>query len=401
VEIFIQKLYRIIKKHCPHFVTMYVKRFGWIVFNIIANLRYTVNRNKYTVELEAILASHREVRGVIIHPSNVDWFSVLFQRFQQLAICFSKRNYLFFYCSPTFYKKGFIKISENLFVCSYDTLNALRAVPLPIIYINPKIYAENIVSKYKNYRLLYDYSDDLDVWVKDKKMKEAHEFLLNKASLVIATADNLYNEVREKHSNVILCNNGVNYEYFHKNSRAGRAKVFADIEQIANFNRPIVGFYGALARWFDWDLFLHAVTSRLDYSFVLMGHDYDGSIENIDIARYPNLYFLGEKKHQDLPSYLYHFNVAIIPFIVNKITNSFSSVKLFEYMAGGKPIVTTAIKECYKYKSVLVSGNKEEFVQNLDKAIGLGKNREYLNLLDREARDNTWDKRIERIIESI
>ncbi|MBQ5347017.1 MAG: glycosyltransferase, partial [Ruminococcus sp.] len=72
---------------------------------------------------------------------------------------------------------------------------------------------------------------------------------------------------------------------------------------------------------------------------------------------------------QVLPYYATHFSVCTIPFLVNDITQATSPIKLFEYMALGKPIVTTAMNECKKYKSVMIAEDKKDFLEKIEKAI--------------------------------
>ena len=86
--------------------------------------------------------------------------------------------------------------------------------------------------------------------------------------------------------------------------------------------------------------------------------------------------------------------------MINDITKATSPLKLFEYMALGKPIVTTAMTECKKYKSVFISDNYDEFVSLIDVAINI-KDSEYFNLLEKEALENTWYEKAKIIIELI
>jgi glycosyltransferase involved in cell wall biosynthesis len=123
-------------------------------------------------------------------------------------------------------------------------------------------------------------------------------------------------------------------------------------------------------------------------------------MRNYNLSK-PNLSYLRAKDYHDLPRYLNHFDATIIPFKINKITRATSPLKLFEYMAGGKPIVITDMDECKSYKSVLVSRNKREFLKNLDKAIKLKNNKKYMDLLTKEAKENTWSKRVEEIIREL
>ena len=89
--------------------------------------------------------------------------------------------------------------------------------------------------------------------------------------------------------------------------------------------------------------------------------------------------------------------------MINDITQATSPLKLFEYMALGKPIVTTAMKECKKYKSVMIAKDKNEFIQLVDKDNILNKehNVSYFNLLNDEALENTWEQKAKIIIDLI
>jgi glycosyltransferase involved in cell wall biosynthesis len=87
----------------------------------------------------------------------------------------------------------------------------------------------------------------------------------------------------------------------------------------------------------------------------------------------------------------------MIPFRINEITESASPIKLFEYMALGRPIVTTDMAECRKYKSVLIGKDHEDFIQRIDDALAMKNDKDYGALLKREARENTWESRVELI----
>jgi hypothetical protein len=91
----------------------------------------------------------------------------------------------------------------------------------------------------------------------------------------------------------------------------------------------------------------------------------------------------------------------MIPFKINEITKSTSPIKLFEYMALHKPIVTTAMPECKKYKSVMTANTEEEFALNIDSALKLKTDKKHIELLDKEAKANTWEAKAKEIIKLI
>jgi glycosyltransferase involved in cell wall biosynthesis len=221
--------------------------------------------------------------------------------------------------------------------------------------------------------------------------------LLEKADLVTATADKLFQQAREKvEGRLILNPNAVDVMHFSRTI----SEPPKDIAHIVDNKKPIIGYYGALAEWFDYDL-LKYLAENTDYNYVMIGPDYDNSMHEHGLDLISNIYILGPRKYEDLPCYLQFFDVAIIPFKINKITESTSPVKLFEYMAGGKPIVTTAMHECKKYKSVLIAESKEDFIKKIEQAIKLKNSKEYIRLLEKEASENTWDARVKEILKSI
>ena len=161
----------------------------------------------------------------------------------------------------------------------------------------------------------------------------------------------------------------------------------------------MVGYHGALSTWFDWSLWLHAARARPDWSFVLVGPAFRVTEEEIRerVAERPNLYYLGAKPFRQLTRYTARFDVAAIPFTLNAVTHACSPVKLFEYMAAGKPVVATPMREVLKYRSVLVADGPDSFVARLDEAVARRSDPDYQALLAREAAANTWRSRAETL----
>ena len=353
------------------------------------------------LDLDQVLDQNRGHKGIVVYPPFIDW-SWMRQRPHQLMAQFAEAGYLSLFCSPrkrTDSFEGFSRVAERLYLC--ESVDLVRRIPNPILLVGWTGHWETI-KQFRSPLVIYDYLDNLSVssrgGVPDRHKLELHRKLVTRSEIVLATASQLYDEVRQLRPDAIFCPNGVDYDHFRLSAPP---LVPADIADLVGAGRPIIGYYGALARWFDYDLVAHAAEARGDCEFLLIGPDFDGSLAASHIARLPNVHWLGEKKYEDLPAYLYYFNVATIPFLINDITKATSPVKLFEYMAGGKPIVATDMPECGKYSCVMVARDADEYTAMLDEAIHRGKLDGYRQELDREAHDNTWQRRAKQIIERL
>ncbi len=358
--------------------------------------RWVGNRN-----LKRILDETRDRKGIVIYPPLIDW-SWMRQRPQQLMIEFAKAGYLSLFCSHkrrTDAFEGFQRVGERLYLC--DNIEWLYDLPNPILLMTWLDHWET-AQRFRRPVVIYDYLDDLAVRGEDgtprRRIVELHHELVTKADIVLATARRLYEEVSRLRPDALYCINGADYEHFHLTSAPAAP---ADIADLVQTGRPIIGYHGAMAQWFDYHLLAHAASIRKDCEFLLVGPDFDGTLASSGVADLPNVRWVGEKKYEELPSYLHCFTVATIPFLVNDITKATSPVKLFEYMAGGKPIVTTDLPECRRWPCVIVARDSAEYAAALDEAIERGRLDSYRRMLDQEARANTWEMRGRQIVEQL
>jgi glycosyltransferase involved in cell wall biosynthesis len=361
------------------------------------NLRANFQKNRYGDFINVFLQG-KNFKDIIFYPSLVEWDTPLFQRPHQLFRELSMRGYLIFFLTPNpaADKTNPIRqINNNLFVIKdIDMMFALREEPL-ILWIS---WTPHIVCKelFSNSRLIYDYMDELDVFGSYcELMENDHKRLIDTSDVVMATSENLYSGVKKMRHDAILTPNGVRIEDF----KVEVERIPSDLEPIIKRNKPIVGYYGALAKWLDYDLINFACDNCEELSFVFIGPKLDNSSGKL--RAFNNLFLLGSKKYEDLKHYLKCFDVAIIPFQTGKVADSTSPVKLFEYMAGGKPIVTTGMKECRKFKGVFVSESYRDFIGNLRKSLTMKNHNEYLTLLKEEATTNTWQERVHKIVAAL
>ena len=402
------------KKVCKYFISEYGTK-----VNIFSIVYYKLNKKKFEDKFEEILQG--EYDRIIIWKSDFGWNVPLFQRPQHIAKNLSDENCLVFYevTTMTDKVKDLKKIKDNLYL-----VNLKNSVIKNILFskvekkLNKNKYIQFYSTDYKialeevktyikqGFKIIYEYIDDLSPQILGtdeipRNTIEKYNYMLKdtKNIFVIVTADKLENDIVEKRGTEKLAfsSNGVDYEHFQDIDLS--YKFEEDFENILKQNKPIIGYYGALASWVDYDLIKYLAENRPNYNIVFFGVKYDGEYDKSGVDSLKNVYFLGKREYKVLKNYASKFSVCTIPFKVNNITKSTSPVKLFEYMAIQKPIVTTEMDECKKYKSVMIAKNKEEFVKLVDKAIGLSDNVKYKKELKKEACENTWSQKAKIIVE--
>ncbi len=379
------------------------------------------SQKKYDNELKTIFDGDYD-RIVVWINNNFGWNIGLFQRPQHIALNMARNNTLYFYDASNAFDNcpTIKKQDENLYLINtlneefFEVLlNRIKKSKKPKylnIYSTEMILPLSTLKKYKKYgfKILYEYIDDLspEISVTDtlpKNIIDKYNYCMNdiKDSYIVVTADNIEKDVlryRKKDQMTYACN-GVDYNHFQVEKDI--TKVNNQMKKIVNKNKPIIGYYGALATWFDYDLIKYLAQKCPNCEIVLIGVEYDHSFKKQHLNDYKNIHFLGTIPYKELPNYAMFFTTCMIPFLINDITQATSPLKLFEYMAMHKPIITTPMHECKKYKSVMIANNKEEFVSLTNKSFKMTKetDKEYFDLLEKEAQENSWDKKSKIIIE--
>jgi len=346
---------------------------------------------------ELAFSNFEKVFIIISIPFN----AVLYQRPQHLAVNFAKLNNLVLYVDNNYSAK----ISKNLYVLDEENILSIAELLKRDIYVIIPHYNEinKLLSLGQNgYKIIFEYLDEISDEIMGERtpIRECYERLEEvNPFLIIASANKLYQEmvVRFGEERVILNPNAVEIEHF---KNAEKSIIPDDLKNCTKHGKPIIGYYGAIAPWLDYDLINRAAKERPNYNFVFIGYDYDG--KSAKKLKQPNITFLNEKHYGELPQYSIHFDVCIIPFKEGEIAKSTSPLKLFEYMAAKKAVVVTKdMLECYGYEGVFPSENQEEFILNLDKALVVGKDVNIQNKLFGYALENTWERRAVAIIQKL
>ncbi len=241
---------------------------------------------------------------------------------------------------------------------------------------------------------VYDCMDDWQNWTSHPPIgafSRAEETKLARESDVLLVSSR---EFEQRHTaaglSPLLVRNAADFEFF----RSGRASGL-----LASVPRPIIGYYGAIAEWFDLPLIEKVARSRPQYSFVLIGQNSRSDIHRL--KNLPNVFLTGEKRYRDLPAYLREFDVCLIPFALSPLTRGVDPVKLYEYLSQGKPVVSTPLPELAARGDLVHLGTTPaEFSAKIDAALKeTGAALEEKRI--RVASENTWTHRVETVSESI
>jgi glycosyltransferase involved in cell wall biosynthesis len=207
--------------------------------------------------------------------------------------------------------------------------------------------------------------DDFTVWPGMNLPGLVMEFekkLLEKADIVMAVSDELYSTKKSVNKNTFLLTHGVDVDHFSTATvTQQRPQCLADIQG------SIIGFYGLIDTHLDVEIIRMLLDWRVDWTVVLIG------TKRIDLGTLesrPNFRWLPAVPYAQLPQYSSAFDVAIIPYVVNQHTNTASPLKLREYLATGKPVVTTAMAEVFRFKEHLrIAARPEDFASEVDRAL--------------------------------
>ncbi len=171
-------------------------------------------------------------------------------------------------------------------------------------------------------------------------------------------------------------------------------------EELKRMKGPVLGYVGNLSSRIDIDLLEHVATARPEWNIVLIGSAHL-SKDILRLDAFDNVHFLGVKGYPEVRRYIGNFDVAIIPHVDNQMSRAMNPLKLFVYASMNVPTVSTEIQNLDELRELVhVALNKEDFVRKVEAALREGKpvpSNERTRLL----KQNSWDERVNRILELI
>jgi UDP-galactopyranose mutase len=187
--------------------------------------------------------------------------------------------------------------------------------------------------------VVYDCMDELSSFLGAPAAMRAHErALFEAADLVFTGGHSLYEAKRTQHARVHLFPSSVDVSHF-----AQAREMAADPADQRAIPRPRAGFYGVIDERLDVDLLKAVAEARPEWQIIMLGPI--AKIDPASLPQAPNIHYLGPKPYDELPAYLSGWDVALMPFARNESTRFISPTKTPEYLAAGKPVVSTAIPD--------------------------------------------------------
>jgi UDP-galactopyranose mutase len=186
---------------------------------------------------------------------------------------------------------------------------------------------------------IFDCMDELSAFrFAPARLKQLEQNLLSRSDIVFTGGQSLYEAKKNRHINIHAFPSSIDYSHFAK-ARNG----IAEPEDNLAIPGPRFGFYGVIDERFDIDLLKEVADMKPDWHFVIVGPVV--KIDEATLPRNKNIHYLGGRSYAQLPAYLKGWDVAIMPFAMNESTKYISPTKTPEYLAGGKPVISTPIND--------------------------------------------------------
>ena len=237
--------------------------------------------------------------------------------------------------------------------------------------------------------VVYDCMDELSAFkFAPMDLVSLEKKLMAKADVVFTGGNSLYQVKKDQHTNIYPFPSGIDKKHFIK----ARKKLEEPADQ-AVIEGVKIGYYGVIDERFDLNLIEKMAVERPDWQFILIGPVV--KIDQDSLPRNPNIHYLGQKSYQDLPKYLAHWQIALIPFLINESTKYISPTKTPEYLSAGVPVISTRIRDVINpyglKKLVSICSGKAAFLGAIDAELNRESKDAWLKEVDQFLGGISWD----------
>lgn len=239
--------------------------------------------------------------------------------------------------------------------------------------------------------VIYDCMDELaNFKFAPPNLAKIEAALIARADVIFTGGYSLYEAKRALHNNIHPFPSSVDAGHF----RAARRNVAEPLDQ-RSIKGPRLGYYGVIDERLDLALIEAVAKARPDLSFVFVGPV--AKIAPDDLPKAPNIHYLGKKSYDELPAYLAGWDAALMPFALNEATKFISPTKTPEYLASGRPVVSTPITDVVRHygdtKGVFLARTAADFALACDAALALArKDAGWLASVDAMLAGSSWDR---------
>ena len=237
---------------------------------------------------------------------------------------------------------------------------------------------------------VYDCMDELSAFKgANSQLPELEKELFQYVDLVFTGGQSLYEAKRDQHPAVYAFPSSIDASHFGK-----ARQTVNDPEDQADIPHPRLGFFGVIDERFDVALLDEVASKRPDWHFVIIG-----PVVKIDpnaLPKHANIHYLGGKKYGELPDYLAGWDVALLLFARNESTRFISPTKTPEYLAAGKPVISTSIRDVVRpygeLKLVEIANTADDLIHAAEKILSHENRSEWLKRVDAFLENISWDK---------
>jgi UDP-galactopyranose mutase len=367
-----------------------------------------------------------EVSCAFLHDVDLLCFSHLrwgfvFQRPNHLLSRFSKHQRVFFIEEPMFTdgeeKLHIENYNENLYIVTPHLKHGLsendinrrlqKVITSLILQMQVKRYyswyytpmALPFTEHLNPELVIYDCMDELSAFkFAPADITQREQQLFAKADIVFTGGHSIYEFKKTAHHNIYSFPSSIDKAHFGK-----ARKTKTDPVDQAHIPHPRFGFFGVIDERFDVDMIDAVAKAKPDWQFVLLGPVV--KIDPATLPKYKNVHYLGGKTYEELPTYIAGWDVAIIPFAINESTRFISPTKTPEYLAAGKPVISTPIRDVVSpYGNnglVHIVSNASEFIAAAEVELAKKRKAVWRKKVDEFLSGNSWDRTWSQMVRNI